>query len=145
MSISFGGALYPWNSGQIIALFVLGGVIWIAFFAVQKISLFTTDRDRMFPVHFLKNKEALLLFLLMGTGAAAAFIPIYYIPIYFQFTRNDSALDSAVRLLPFIFVLSGFILANGALMSKFGYYKPWYLVGSALGLVGSALLCKWCS
>jgi MFS family permease len=142
MAISFGGALYPWNSGSIIALFVVGGVVWIAFFLTQSFSLFTTDRDRMFPLHFLKNKEAILLFLLMGTGAAAAFIPIYYIPLYFQFTQNDNALESAVRLLPFICVLSAFILMNGALMSKFGYYKPWYLVGSALGLIGSALMCK---
>jgi hypothetical protein len=142
MAISFGGALYPWKSAQIIVLFVLGALIWVVFFVTQGFNILTSDRDRMFPIHFFKNKEALLLFLLMGTGAAAAFIPIYYIPLFFQFTRNDNALESAVRLLPFICVLSACILTNGALMSKFGYYKPWYVVGSALGLIGATLMCK---
>jgi MFS family permease len=142
MAISFGGALYAWDSGQIIALFVVGIVIWIVFFFTQGFKIFTSEKDRMFPMHFFRNKEALLLFLLMGTGACAAFVPIYYIPLYFQFTQNDNALESAVRLLPFICVLSAFILLNGALMSKFGYYKPWYVVGSALGLIGSALMSR---
>ena len=140
MAMSFGGAVYAWNSGSIITLFVVGILCWIAFFTTQHFCWLTNDRSRMFPMHFFKKKEALLLFLLMGTGACAAFVPIYYIPVYFQFTRGDTALQSAVRLLPDVFLLSGFILLNGALMGKFGYYKPWYLVGSAIGIIGSALM-----
>ena len=141
MAISFGGALYAWNSGQIIALFVVAAVLWAVFSVQQFLALFTTVDDRMFPVHLLKNKEAILLFLLMATGATAAFVPIYYIPIHFQFTQGDSALASAIRLLPFIFVLSAMILLNGGIMSRIGYYKPWYVGGTALGLIGAACLC----
>ena len=142
MAISFGGAVYAWNSAQIIALFVVGAVVWIAFATQQYLAFFTTTKDRMFPVHFLKSREAILLFLLMATGATAAFVPIYYIPIYFQFTRGDSALQAAVRLLPFIFVLSACILAQGAFMSRTGYYKPWYVCGTILGIIGGVLMCK---
>ena len=143
MAMSFGGAVYPWNSGAIITLFVIGILVWIVFFVTQGISLFTDEQNRMFPMHFFRNKEALLVFLTMGVGACASFVPIYYIPVYFQFTRGDGALQSAVRMLPDIFCLSGFILLNGALMSKFGYYKPWYVGGFALGLVGTALMSTW--
>jgi MFS family permease len=142
MAISFGGAVYAWNSAQIIALFVVGAVIWIAFATQQYLAFFTTAKDRMFPVHFLKSREAILLFLLMATGATAAFVPIYYVPIYFQFTRGDTALQAAVRLLPFIFVLSACILSQGAFMSKTGYYKPWYVCGTILGIIGGVLMCK---
>ncbi|MCJ1367960.1 hypothetical protein MMC16_007098 [Acarospora aff. strigata] len=142
MAISFGGALYAWNSGQIIALFVVAAVLWAVFSVQQFLALFTTVDDRMFPVHLLKNKEAILLFLLMATGATAAFVPIYYIPIHFQFTQGDSALASAIRLLPFIFVLSAMILLNGGIMSRIGYYKPWYVGGTALGLIGAACLSR---
>lgn len=143
MAMSFGGTVYPWNSGAIIALFVVGILVWIVFFITQGLSFGTDDRNRMFPMHFFRNKEALLVFLTMGFGACASFVPIYYIPVYFQFTRGDDALESAVRMLPDIFCLSGFILLNGALMSKFGYYKPWYLGGFALGLIGTALMSMW--
>lgn len=145
MAINFGGTKYAWNSGPTIALFVVSGVLFIVFAVQQKLALLTTIADRMFPVHFFKNKEALLLFVLAAACNTAAFIPIYYIPVYFQFTRGDSALDSAVRLLPLIFVLSATILANGFLMSKIGYYQPWYVVGSILALIAGVLLCKFMS
>ena len=142
MAISFGGTLYAWNSGQVIALFVVSGLLTIAFGIQQKMTVLTTTASRMFPVHFFKNKEALLLFVLAASCNACVFVAIYYIPIYFQFTRQDSALDSAVRLLPLIFMLSSTILLNGFLMSKLGYYQPWYIGGSILALVASVLLCK---
>ena len=34
------------------------------------------------------------------------------------------------------------MLANGAFMSKVGHYKAWYVVGSALALIATVLLCK---
>ena len=70
------------------------------------------------------EKEPVLLFLATAGGAAACFIPVNYIPIYFIFTRGDSGIQAAVRLLPYIFVLSFTILINGALLGKLGYYKP---------------------
>ena len=142
MAINFGGTLYAWNSGQVIALFVVSGFLFIAFGIQQKIAFFTTTSSRMFPVHFFKNKEALLLFVLAASCNACVFVAIYYIPIYFQFTRQDTALDSAVRLLPLIFMLSFTILLNGFMMSKLGYYQPWYVCGSILAIVASVLLCK---
>lgn len=57
--------------------------------------------------------------------------------------QGDSPLEAGVRILPFIFMIVTFSLLNGALMPKFGYYMPWYLIGSILALIGSALLCKW--
>ncbi|OCK99433.1 MFS general substrate transporter [Cenococcum geophilum 1.58] len=140
MAINFGGALYPWNSGQIIALFVVTGVLFIAFAIQQRFAWFTTSSERMFPTHLLKIIEANLLFIAAAGCNAAGFIPIYYIPVYFQFTRGDTALEAAVRLLPLIVLLSAAIMANGYLMSKLGYYQPWYLIGGALALAGNVLL-----
>jgi hypothetical protein len=35
-------------------------------------------------------------------GNTCMFFTTFYIPIYFQFTRNDSSLMAAVRLLPYL-------------------------------------------
>lgn len=67
-------------------------------------------------------------------------VPTYYIPLYFQFVRGDSALTAAVRLLPFIILMVAFGFLNGALMSKLGYYMPWYLGGGVLTTIGGALM-----
>lgn len=99
MAISFGGELYKWNSGQIIALFVVSGVLWLFFAAQQVLRLFTTAERRMFPVHLLRNKEAILLFICSSAAGSICYITVYYIPIYFQFTKGDTAIKAAVRLL----------------------------------------------
>ena len=76
------------------------------------------------------------------TSAAitTAFIPIYFIPLAFQFTHGSSALEAGVRLLPFVLPEIAAVITNGSLMAKFGWYMPWYLLGGTLCVVGSALL-----
>lgn len=142
MAIQFGGLIYPWNSATIIVLFVVGGLCWVAFAFQQTFNVLTSTDNRMFPVQLMKNKEALLLFLIGTFVGTISYVSVYYIPIYFQFTRGDSAIITAERMLPFIFMLITFMLASGVLMSHYGLYKPWYVGGSALALIGSVLMCK---
>jgi MFS family permease len=142
MATNLGGALYAWNSGQIIALFVVSFVLFIAFGIQQTYTIFTTTTSRLFPVQFMRNWNAVLLFCCAAAVNTAGFVPIYYVPLYFQFTRGDSAITAAVRLLPLIFVLSAAILANGHLMSRFSYFQPWYIFGSVLTLIGGVLLSR---
>ena len=60
-------------------------------------------------------------------------VPTYIIPLYFQFTASDESLQSGVRLLPFVCLLV-FSRVGG------GFLIPWYILGGALCLVGSALM-----
>jgi MFS family permease len=142
MAVNFGGALYAWDNGRTIALFVVAGCLLIVFAVQQNFSWLTTTAERIFPSKMLRIREANLLFVCAACCNTAGFIPIFYIPVYFQFSRNDTALEAAVRLLPLIMVLSATILANGYLMGKLGYYFPWYCLGSALALAGNVLLCQ---
>lgn len=142
MAINFGGTSYAWGSGKIIAMFVVSGVLLIIFAIQQYFCTFTTKDNRMFPLHFLKMKEPVLLFILMAANNAAAFVLMYYIPLYFQFTRGIGSLNSGVRLLALILTVTITIMANGAILSKTGYYQPWYVGGSVLIIIGGALLCK---
>jgi len=141
MAVNFGGPVYAWNNGSTIALFAVAGILLIGFGVQQRFAFLTTLTDRMFPAQMLKIREANFLFVCAACCNAAGFIPIFYIPLYFQFSRGDDALDAAVRLLPLIVVLSATILANGFLMGKLGYYFPWYFFGSILMLVGNVLFC----
>ena len=140
--INFGGTIYAWSSGQIIALFVLAGIFAIAFSLQQYFAWLTTSDSQIFPLSFVKAKEPMLLFLLMIVGSVGGFIPLYYISTYFQFTRGDGPLVAAIRILPYIILISVVVQINGILMAKFGYYQPWYVFGNALALVGGVLLCK---
>lgn len=140
MAVSFGGITYPWNSGKIIGLFCCSGVLFIMLGLQQVYTILTTTSRRIFPVEFFKSRTILILFCMTAAGGTAVFIPIYMIPIFFQFTRGDSALEAGVRLLPLIFLMIFAVITNGAILSAYGYYMPWYTVGGIFTLIGGALM-----
>lgn len=136
-ALTFGGAQWSWNNSRTVACFVVCGVLIIIFGLQQH---FASIQHRIFPVAFLSSLSVLLQYLTTSCMATSLFVPIYYIPIYFQFSRGDSALGAAVRLLPYIVVAIFCIMLNGTIMPKLGYYKPWPCVSGILVLVGGGLM-----
>ena len=136
-ALTFGGAQWSWNNSRTIACFVVCGVLIILFGLQQH---FSSIQHRIFPMGFLSSLSVLLQYVTTSCMATSLFVPIYYIPIFFQFARGDSALEAAVRLLPYIIVAIFCIMLNGAMMQKLGYYKPWPCVSGILVLIGGALM-----
>ncbi|KAL4977126.1 major facilitator superfamily domain-containing protein [Aspergillus desertorum] len=140
MGIDFGGVELKWSSGQSIALFVISGVLFVLFGIQQAFYILCNEQNRLFPIHFLKRRSLVLLFMLNACASSGLFVAVYYIPLYFQFTQGDTAVHSSLRILPFVMVLIFTIIANGHMVSRFGYYLPWYLLGSIFELVAAALM-----
>ncbi|KAF2195913.1 MFS general substrate transporter [Zopfia rhizophila CBS 207.26] len=140
MAINFGGNMYDWDDGRQIALWTVGGALLLVFGLQQAFAVGTTFEQRIFPADFLRMRVMWILFALMNAAATCVFVPTFYIPLFFQFVHAESALDAAVRLLPFICIMVFFGLLNGALMSNFGYYMPWYLAGGIFATTGGALM-----
>jgi hypothetical protein len=138
--VSFSGSTYAWNSAGSIALWVVFGASLITYVVQQAFSIFTTEENRIFPVHFLKSRTLVLLYVATGGAGAAQAITLYYTPLFFQFTEGDSALRAAVRLLPFICTYIFFVMAAGGSLPVVGRYNLYYLVGGCLIVAGSALL-----
>ncbi|KAF3804985.1 Efflux pump patC [Colletotrichum gloeosporioides] len=146
MSISFGGVMYDWDSGQEIALFVVAGVLFIVFGLQQAYCIGTTKERRLFPVELIVSRKyyrtIILMFCITASGGCAIFVPVYFIPVFFQFTRGDSAIDAAVRLLPFIILAVFVTLLQGGVLShpSGGLYFPWFTVGGAIVVAASSLM-----
>ncbi|KAH0438209.1 hypothetical protein CcaCcLH18_03476 [Colletotrichum camelliae] len=146
MGISFGGVMYDWDSGQEVALFVVAGVLFIVFGLQQAYCIGTTKERRLFPVELIVSRKyyrtIILMFCITASGGCAIFVPVYFIPVFFQFTRGDSAIDAAVRLLPFIILAVFVTLLQGGVLShpSGGLYFPWFTVGGAIVVAASALM-----
>ncbi|KAI0403610.1 major facilitator superfamily-domain-containing protein [Xylaria palmicola] len=140
IAISFGGVTFPFSSGPTIALFTLSGVFLVAFVLLTKFHPLVSYEDRLYPAHFLRRfilvNMQLQVFLISGMILSMT----YYIPLFFQFVRGDGPLEAGVRLLPLVIFLVVVSLVQGVLMPMFSYISPWYIGGSALVLVGSALM-----
>lgn len=137
VAITFGGALWAWNDGRTIATFVVLGVLIIAMVIQQYFLIYTTVEHRVFPGELLKRRTPMLLFFAMNGTTAAAFIAIYFIPVYFQFVKGDSGLPSSVRLLPIVIPYVFSIIINGGGMPVTGYYMPWFVISGILITTGS--------
>jgi hypothetical protein len=92
--VTFGGSTYAWGSGATIALWVVFGVVLISHIFQQGFSIFTTPERRIFPVHFLKSRTLVLIYVATAAAAATNAVTLYYIPLLFQFTKGDSALKA---------------------------------------------------
>jgi len=64
MGIDFGGVQWGWGSGSSIALFVVSGVLFVVFGVQQTFLIFCSEETRLFPIHFLKRRSLVVLFIL---------------------------------------------------------------------------------
>ncbi|DAA73058.1 TPA_exp: Uncharacterized protein A8136_4983 [Trichophyton benhamiae CBS 112371] len=138
--MTFASTLWGWSDNRTIASFVAFGVIFIAFAIQQGIPLFTTLERRVFPAQFLRRTVMILLYVSTSCTNSALLVPAYYIPLFFQFTRGDSPVDAAVRLLPLIILAIVSVMVQGITMPLVGYYAPYYAISGVLIVIGSALM-----
>lgn len=137
---TFAGTQWPWDDGRTIATWIVFGVLLVLFIIQQRYTIFTTRDNRVFPGHLLSSRSQILLY--MGTAATTTnlFVPAYYIPLYFQFTHGDTAIEAAVRLLPFVLVLIAINMVSGVLLPRIGYYWIMYLITGVFMTIGGALM-----
>ncbi|KAM5490307.1 hypothetical protein MaudMau93_002505 [Microsporum audouinii] len=138
--MTFASTLWGWSDYRTIASFVVFGVVFIAFAIQQGVPLFTTLERRVFPAQFLRRSVMVLLYVSTSCTNSALLVPAYYIPLFFQFTRGDSPVDAAVRLLPLIILAIVSVMIQGITMPLVGYYAPYYTISGVLIVVGSTLM-----
>ena len=142
MAMTFGGTLYPWNSGNEIALWVMTGVTFVLFALVTKFHPLASRQSRLYPAHFLKMPIMVNLQIQVALVSGTMLTTAYYLPLIYQFSHGDSAIRAGVRLLPFIALTVVFALLNGIFLPKMQYYTPWYFFGSILVLAGGVCIYK---
>lgn len=142
IALTFGGVVWEWDSGSTIAVWVVWGLAVISYVAQQYFCLFTTVEDRLFPGYLLKNRTVMLTALASSTVVMAHPVALYYLPLFYAFTRGHDALASAVRLLPYICVCIAASLISGAALRKIGRYSLFFLFSGALFLVGGVLMTR---
>src|SRR5205085_11206009 len=112
--------------GIVIGFFVASGVLLILFFCSQTI---LPEEKPLFRCIVFCQKISSYSPLPPAPGSYIIFVAVYYIPLFFQFTRGDSAMEAVVRLLPQIILLVFTTVGSGVLLSMTGYYTPGYMFG----------------
>ncbi|KAK3944725.1 putative HC-toxin efflux carrier [Diplogelasinospora grovesii] len=135
-TLQWGGTTYAWDSGPMIALFVVFGATLVAFVCSQA---WLGERGTV-PPRIARQRtifaSSLFTFCLAGTF----FLLSYFIPIYFQAVQGKSALQSGIDSIPLILPNVVGILFAGFGTSKIGYYVPFIYLAVVLAPIGAGLL-----
>ncbi|KAI1178552.1 major facilitator superfamily domain-containing protein [Nemania sp. FL0916] len=140
LALTMAGGSWPWNDPRTIATFVVFGVILLAYVVQQTFSIFTTPARRLFPVHLLRDRTQVLLFIVTAGGTTSLFVIVYYLPIYFQFVSGDGAVTAAVRLLPFVVVVVVCNISAGSFLHLIKVYSVIYIIGGVFLVAGGGPL-----
>lgn len=65
---------------------------------------------------------------------------VYYLPIWFQVIKDDSAVKSGIHLLTQVLALIVASILTGVLTSRAGYYTPFLILGICVIAVDVGLL-----
>lgn len=124
------GVQYAWTSPQIIGLAVAAVLFAIAFAFWEK-----RATEPLIPLNLFRNdifSVSVLLSLLTGI---AMFASILYIPMYQQVARGYSPTKSGLLMIPLVIGMMTASITTGRLITKFGKYKRFPVIGTfVLGL-----------
>ena len=78
LALQWGGVLYPWSDGRIIALFVVFGVLLIVFIVLQT----RFKEDALVPPRIASQRTVAFASLFGACVGGSFFIFVYYVPIW---------------------------------------------------------------
>jgi EmrB/QacA subfamily drug resistance transporter len=128
---SLGGTTYPWGSAEIVIMGAAGVALSVAFVVVER-----RAAEPVVPLYLFRNRVFAAASAIGFVVGFAMFGAITFLPLFLQIVKGVNPTVSGLRLLP---LLGGLILTSagsGQLISRYGRYKVFPIVGTALMTVG---------
>ncbi|GJJ78783.1 hypothetical protein EMPS_11142 [Entomortierella parvispora] len=132
---NLGGNMYAWDSPVVIILYVLAVPSILGFLYVEA----KQAKHPIVPPYLWKNRNVVTLLSINVFMGMTFWTLIFYLPIYFQIIEHETATDAGLTMIPLeagIFIASNVV---GLLVSKFGKYRPYIFLGTAIAVVGICL------
>jgi MFS family permease len=136
LALTWGGTTYPWSNGRIIALFILSGVLLVAFVLIQ----IWKQETASVPPRLVKKRTVSAGFFFSFCVGSSMMIFVYYLPIWFQAIKGASAVKSGIMNIPLVLSLVVGSIFAGFMVSRLGYFTPFMLAGSVTMSIGAGLL-----
>lgn len=127
-----GGSTYAWTSAPIYELVGGGILLAILFVAWEN----RAAKEPIIPLHLFKNDIFTMSSILSFLSGAAMFGAMTFIPEYQQVVRGYSATKSGLLMLPMVAGLMIAMIPSGRLISKFGKYRMFPIIGTGVTTFG---------
>ncbi|OAA60853.1 Major facilitator superfamily domain, general substrate transporter [Cordyceps fumosorosea ARSEF 2679] len=137
LALQWGGTRYSWSNPRIIALLVACIVLVAVFIGIQA----WKQENATLPPRIVRQRSIAAAMFFCFFNGAGMMVLMYYLPVWFQAVKGASAVNSGLMLLPTILSLVVASIASGIVISRVGYYAPFYIVSSILTPIGAGVLC----
>ena len=133
--VSMGGSEFDWDSMTSYALAAIAGLAIIAFIAVEFVV-----KEPIVPMSLFRNRTFTLSVIASIAIGVSMFATSVFLAQYFQLARGATPTESGLMTIPMIVGQMGASIVIGQLVSRFGKWKGWMLVGSVLTTIGVSLM-----
>ncbi|MBD8012169.1 MFS transporter [Microbacterium sp. Re1] len=133
--VSMGGSQFDWDSSTSYALGIGAAVVILAFIAVEFVV-----PEPIVPMTLFKNRTFTLSVIASIAIGVSMFATSVFLAQYFQLARGATPTESGLMTIPMIVGQMGASIIIGQLVSRFGKWKGWMMLGSVLALVGVSLM-----
>lgn len=131
----WGGDTYAWDSPMIVGLAVASLVSFVIFLLVER-----RAEEPILPLVLFEERVFAVGTFLAFVTAMAMFAAIIFMPLYLQVAVGVSATDSGLLLMPLMAGMLTTSIGSGRLITRWGRYKVFPVVGTATVGVGYVLL-----
>lgn len=129
-------AQYPWNSATILSLLIVGIVLAVVFL----INEWKFASRPIIPLRLFGTWSLAVTYLAVFMQGFIFLGLLFFLPLYFQAVNGSNAIKSGIDLLPYVIMGACTAIVVGLLMSRWGTYKEFIVVGWAIGTVSAGLL-----
>jgi EmrB/QacA subfamily drug resistance transporter len=126
--LSWGGSAYPWQSPVILTLVGVAGIFYTLLVFREK-----KAEEPILPLKLFENPVFAVAVTVIGLNAMALFGSLVFLPLFFQLVLGASPSKAGLMMAP---MMGGVIVASvtgGRLVSRFGRYKIFPVIGLAMG------------
>ena len=130
-----GGLTYSWSSPQVLALTGAAIAALIAFIVVER-----RAAEPVLPPRLFRDRTFAVVSIVAVSAGFALFGSVTYLPMYLQHVKQATPTTSGLQMIP---MMGGTLVASigaGQLISRYGRYRLFPIVGMATATVGLLLL-----
>ncbi|CAG1979460.1 unnamed protein product [Fusarium graminearum] len=136
LALQWGGSTYAWGNWRLILLFIVFGVTLIAFAVVQ----IKMPKTATIPVKVITQRTMLACAWVSIFAGGSMMVAVYYVPLWFQATKDVSPVDSGIYTIPLVLSLVVASIISASFTQRIGYYVPSMILCPCIMSIGQGLL-----
>ncbi|KAK4247551.1 major facilitator superfamily domain-containing protein [Corynascus novoguineensis] len=136
LALQWAGSTYSWSNWRIILLWIVGGLLAIAFAISQK----TRPEVATIPSRVAAQRTVVASLWYQTLTGGVMMVVTYWLPVWFQAIQGASPVESGTRTIALVLSQALGSIMGGGFAQFIGFPSPVMMIGSGFAAVGSGML-----